>query len=215
MAPKNTGGTTTKGNTKIRFVMLEVDSTDGNLSEIAQAITNAVRPSLAVPKMVALTSGARVAPPRDDAELGGKDDLVAQDESVEDTPEYERDGESAPGKSSTGRASRKYPMPAYLHDLDLNKGEVAFTAFAQQKAPKPNSKKYLVVAAWFKEHGGKQAITIDDVYTCYKTVGWSTNIADWDVPFRQLVKRDWMRRVQPGQYAITPIGETKVNKIAS
>jgi hypothetical protein len=35
----------TKGSNKIRFVMLEADLTDGNLVELTQAITNALKPA--------------------------------------------------------------------------------------------------------------------------------------------------------------------------
>lgn len=213
MAAKNAGGAAAKTNTKIRFVMLEVDSTDGNLSEIAQAITNAVRPSLAVPRMVALPSSGGASAARDDARPAEQVG-VAEEQIVEEGPApNDSDAEGNSGRAPSVRAPRKYPMPTYLHDLDLDGGAVTFKAFAQQKAPKKNSKKYLVVAAWFREYGGKQAVTIDHVYTCYKTAGWSTNIADWDLSFRQLVKHDWMRRVQQGEYAITPLGEDEVKNI--
>ena len=56
-------------------------------------------------------------------------------------------------------------------------------------------------------------MTINHVYSCYRTAKWGTNIADWDLPFRALVKQDWMRRVQPGQYAITPLGENELNDV--
>jgi len=51
-------------------------------------------------------------------------------------------------------------------------------------------------------------MNIDQVYTCYKTAVWPINIKDWDSHFRSLVKRQWMRRTETGEYAINPVGES-------
>ena len=44
MPPKNKGESTTRPN-RIRFIMLDADISDGNLSELTAAITNALKPS--------------------------------------------------------------------------------------------------------------------------------------------------------------------------
>jgi hypothetical protein len=80
-----------------------------------------------------------------------------------------------------------------------------------QHPVKKHAQRYLVATHWLKDHGGHPTTNIDKVFTCYKTVGWPTNITDWDVNFRNHVaKTNRMRRVNPGEYAITPLGEDAV-----
>ncbi len=43
MPPKNKGESTTRPN-RIRFIMLDADISDGNLTELTHAITSALRP---------------------------------------------------------------------------------------------------------------------------------------------------------------------------
>lgn len=213
MANKSGGqsGGNSKGNTKIRFVLLEVDSSDSNLTEIAHAITNALRPSVAVPRPAPAAAALQAPRSAGNGEVmsAPAPDAVESDEDGQmgESPAPVDDG-SSPTKAPR---VRRYPNPTYLSDVDLTAGEVPFKQFAAQKAPKKNSKRYLVVAAWFKEYGGRATVNINHIYTCFRTAGWGTNIADWDMIFRSLVKQDWMRRVEPGEYAITPLGENELN----
>jgi hypothetical protein len=54
MAPKQRLETGTRPSNRIRFVMLDADLSEGNLSELTQAITSALRPAPAVPRPSAL-----------------------------------------------------------------------------------------------------------------------------------------------------------------
>jgi hypothetical protein len=78
------------------------------------------------------------------------------------------------------------------------------------KKPKKGTHRYLVAAFWLKEHGNSPTVSVDKVYTCYRTVDWPTNQSDWDANFRTQVKTDRVRLVSPGEYAITPKGEDDV-----
>ena len=75
-----------KGSNKIRFVMLEADLSDGNLGELTQAITNALKP----------TSSVRYITSGQSRMIGGSVDAGGPDVSgeLEDEPATEPQEES-------------------------------------------------------------------------------------------------------------------------
>ena len=207
MAIKKAGDLPARSN-KIRFVLVEANISDGNLSELTHAITNALKPSYA-PARPALprTTASQILPP---APNGDEPEVLEGDE-VETAP-AEETAEDAPLPPKATKPKGKLPLPKYLADLDVNGNGVPFKQFAEEKAPKKHMKRYLIAAAWMKEHGGSETINTDKVYTLYKTAGWPLGINDWDVTFRSAVKRDLMQRKAPGEYVLTPLGEAALQK---
>lgn len=201
MAPKKSDATGRPN--RVRFVLLEADLSDSNFTELTHAINQALKPQqplvtkLLAPSAVAATPSAQT--PLEDAEV--EPALDAEE------PGQEENEEAAP---RTPRAKAKLPLPKYLHDLNMAGNGKAFKQFAEETAPKSQMKRYLAAAYWLKEHGGSPTINTDKVYTCFKTAGWPVGISDWDANFRSAVKLDTMRRVSPGEYAITPLGESKL-----
>lgn len=186
---------------RIRFVMLDADLSDGNLSELTQAITNALRPSLPT-RSIEPTTALPPMPP-----------TVAQT-----VAEAEINDEGA-GASGTGSVElegaarstpRKLPLPEYLDDLDMSGDGTSFKDFVVTHPAKTDARRYLVAAYWLKHHAKHEAVTADLIFTCYRTAGWPTKLRDWDVNFRAHVKTDKMRRIKAGEYKITPIGEDAV-----
>ena len=202
MAPKKPSESAPRSN-KIRFVLVEADISDGNLSELTQAITSALRPT------TQRTLIPKVQPPQLPA--NGSDvpveDLELEGEGIEEVPTEQNGDEPAP-KPAKPRA--KLPLPQYLPDLDLTASGTPFKQFAEEKAPKSHAKRYLVAAAWSKEFGGAETINTDKIYTMYKTAGWPLGISDWDANFRSLVNRNLMQRKSSGEYALTPLGEAEL-----
>ncbi len=183
---------------RIRFIMLDADISDGNLSQLTEAITSALKPgSVSIRQLPARTAVPPIVPTESPA------------------PEEEHDEASgaaaeAPADdiAKAAKANYKPPLPTYLHDLDLKGTKKAFKEFAEKKGPSSHAKRCLVAALWLKEYGNSSTITVDQLFTCYKTAGWPLNISDWDVQFRNQVKRDRFRRVSSKEYAITPLGES-------
>jgi hypothetical protein len=202
MAPKKSDS----GNrpNRVRFVLLEADLSDGNFIELTHAITQALKPQGGTAQKL-LPPTQRVIPATSSSadDPAGTLDLDPEDEA--DVAEPEAD--SSP-KAPRSRA--KLPLPKYLHDLDLNGSGNSFKDFVASSSPKSHLKRYLASAYWLKEHGGSPTINADKVYTCYKTASWPLGISDWDANFRNLVKSDQLRRVSPGEYEITPLGEDKL-----
>lgn len=206
MAPKNKGENGTRSN-RIRFVMLEADLSDGNLTELTHAITSALKPSTAPVRHLP----ARPSPP---AVLASSETTTgveeAEDVSTVEAETAQNEEETAPPRSAKSKS--KPPLPKYLHDLDVTGNGISFKDYAAEKAPKKSGKRYLTSALWLKEQGSSPTINTDKVYTLYKTAGWPLGITDWDATFRSLVQSDKMRRVESGEYAITPLGEAAVQE---
>jgi hypothetical protein len=205
-------GTTNEDRAKVKFRVIEFELEGGNanvensIRQLAHAFTNH-------------GSGgpARVATPRPPKELSAGapaediDEVAGEAEYIEPT---DVEIGAPPTKPAKPRTAYKPRTPLYIHDLDLTgKAGTTFKAFAAQKSPKRGTERYLVAAFWLKEHGNSPTINIDKAYTCYRTVDWPTNQSDWDMNLRTQVKTDRFRRVNPGEYAITPKGEDVVREM--
>ena len=154
MAPKKAEPGTRPN--RVRFVLLEADLSDNNFSELAQAITQALR-TTAAPGPRTLPSTTRLPPtlnanPPDQNEV---DEITDPEE-----PDLETEiAEDAP-KAKQPRGKQKYTVPDFKHDLDMVGSSISFKDFAHQHSPRSNARRYLVAAMWMKEHGNKPTISI-------------------------------------------------------
>ncbi|HVT83087.1 MAG TPA: hypothetical protein VHM90_20790 [Phycisphaerae bacterium] len=195
----------TSGASRIRFVMLDAELSDGDLSQVTQAIQNALRPPTpaAAPTKVVVANGQRVSalgvPDHDPDASSEVEEEVVEDAAVETT---------MPGAS---RAPRKFRTPKVL-DTDLL-SEPSFAAFAAAKNPASDMMRFLVVAAWFKQARGVDAIGADHVYTCYRAVKWPSGIEDFAQPLRDLKRRQLLVQAEKGTYAINHLGLAEVDKL--
>ena len=122
--------------------------------------------------------------------------------------------EPAPAKASKSGNSKpkKSKPPNYLHDLI--KDSNSLKAFAAEKKPTSKAKQYLTAMYWLKEVNGTPMVTIDSIYTFYKTAGWSVGFNDWAQPFHKLVFDDLIRKGEnKGEFTINPTGEDIVKSL--
>jgi uncharacterized protein YjhX (UPF0386 family) len=198
------------GANTIRFIMLEANLNDGNLAQIAQAITNAVRQNVAPPAARLISS------PSQSASVGNRSrqtDAEVEVGLVDDANiEIEDDSTSAPARVTRTRSVPK--PPEVIPDLDLT-GDVSFVDFARQVNPQKDRKRFLTVATWFKRYKQQDHVTINHVYTCYRTMKWPYSIEDYDGVFRALKTRKLVSRKATGQYAINQLGEAEVDGVGS
>jgi hypothetical protein len=198
------GGNEDRAKVKLRVIEFELEggnaSVENSIRQLTQALatrTNGAPARVAAPKPRELGGGDGVT---DDVEAPVEVEFADGDEPVAD----------APAAKAKAKNNSKPRVPEYKHDLDMIGNGLTFKAFVEQKDPKKSTQRHLAAAFWLKEHGGSPTINIDKVFTCYKTVGWPTNQMDWDANFRSQVRTNRLRRVTPGEYAITPIGENDV-----
>lgn len=92
--------------------------------------------------------------------------------------------------------------------------EVSLKSFADGKDVKSQHKKYLVAAAWLKEHRDVDGVTADHIYTCFRSLGWPTNIVDFGQPLRELKVRKFFSKSDSGGYEINHLGLDYVRKLS-
>lgn len=192
---------------RVRLVVFEAELSNGNVNEITQVIQNALRvnnPQTVAPRAIAQRMAERM-------------DATQQvdPETVEEINEVsEPIVEHATQLQSRPTAPRKFRTPKVL-DIDLKSG-VSFVSFAEKKNPQSDQLKFLIVAAWFKEHRKDiEAITVDHVYTCYRAANWSTAIGDFSSPLRNLKHAQFLEKAGRGAYVINHLGLDKVDKMGT
>lgn len=200
MPPKKVEGTKTSN--RIRFVMLDADISDGNLTELTHAITNALK-SNSGPGL------RQMAPQPLVRSLPGADAQEVEDEDQAAAAEVTDTNGDAPAAPKPAKPRRAKP-PNYLPELLTSEKGEQFKKFAAEKNPSSKAKQYLVAAYWLKEFGDNPTVNADKIYTCFKTAGWPTNFNNFDQPFYNLVHSDHMRKEGTGEYAINPLGEDAV-----
>jgi hypothetical protein len=190
---------------RIRFVLVEAEIANASdLSQITQAIQNAVRPTIAQVRLngpvSARTNGVET-PAAEQPVVDVEGEEVAE-EAVDTSHEQE-------ARTATPRGPKKPPKVITL-DLD---GNPSFAQFAADKAPTSHFMRYLTVAAWFKLYKDTNAITASHVYTCYRHVDWPKDVDDWGQPLRDLKRQQFLGGENRGQYEINQLGMQRVEKL--
>ena len=195
------------GSSRVRFIMLDAELSDGDLTQITQAIQNALRlhpNSHAAQQRLIAQAPARPPAPNGNAAEG------EPAETNDEVAEGEETGTAA--ATPAPRGPRKLRTPKVL-DLDLT-GDPSFASFVEARKIPSDQMKFLTVAAWLKEARGIDEITADHVYTCYRAVKWSSGI-DFDQPLRNLKHRQYLDSKQRGHFSINHLGLAEVEKLAA
>lgn len=189
------------GSARIRFIMVDAEIPNGDLSQITTAIQNALKPTIIQQRIPshAPASALTVEGSKVDVEEAAEEPLEA-DEMPRDVPRKPR-----PTKL------RKPSSPKVI-PLEL-KGDFSLESFVHQHTPNTDRDRNLVVAAFFKEHRAESEITVNHVYTCYRHMGWSTSIDDFGSTLRSLKKEQLVDTPSRGSYAINHIGLDRVLKL--
>ena len=189
------------GISRIRFVMFDAEVAEGEIGQITQAIQNALRGPVQVTARRMSPSAALKAP-------------EANGHAEEAEPEFEQEDDFVdvtPVTPARPRAPRKpAPKPSVIQ-FDIT-SDPPLSSLAD---PKSNHKRYLKLAAWLHDHRGIEAVTADHIYTCYRHLGWPTDILDFAQPFRELKHKQYFTTPERGKYAINQLGLAKAAEAAS
>jgi len=87
-----------------------------------------------------------------------------------------------------------------------------FVPFVKSKSPEDAMKKCLVIATWFKRHGGHESVNANLIYNAYRKMGW-TAVDDPGAPLRKGAqpKSGYFKSLGKGQYSVTGIGTDVVD----
>ena len=192
------------GSSRIRFIMLEAEMPEGDLTQITNAIQNALRPtSVAGPKV-----------PKTSVQMIGPSDQDDDDEEVIDASADDNEAPSPPVAKSAPSKPRR-PAKRKVIEIQLD-AEVSLASYVEKYPPKNDQDKYLVAVAFLCEHRKElDGVTADHVYTCFRKMGWPAGTKDFAQPLRNLKANQFLDGgPSKGTYKTNHIGLDKVHKLA-
>jgi hypothetical protein len=186
------------GTSRIKFIMLDAEIADDQIQSVTQAITNALRgPNTAVKRIAAPAAQVNGHADAEEVEvLDDEDELDAVD--VTPTP-------------ARAKSPRKAPKAPDIVTIEMNE-PLSFADFAKGKDDGSQHKKFMIAAAWLHDHRSTPIVTDGHIYTCFRSIGWSTAINDFGQPLRELKGRKFFTTPERGHYEINHIGLDYVNK---
>lgn len=192
------------GMARIRFIMLDAEIPEGDLSQVTAAIQNALKPATTIIQQRLPTQAAPALP-------NGAGDT--ETEFDPDTVELEDEiPTEAPAPRQTRDAKPRKPTSMKVLELDLTTAP-SFDGFATEHMPKNDTERNLVALAWFKEHRPDEVVTANHVYTCYRAMKWPSGIDDFPAILRSLKAQQLVKSVGRGQYEINHLGIARVEKL--
>lgn len=190
------------GTSRIKFIMFDAEIADDQIPMVTQAITNALRGSTPAPAM------RRLAPAP--AQVNGGNAPEEQDETLDlFEPVDETDAvDVTPAPKKKPAQRRVAPKPQVVNDLEVT-SEPPLSSIGTFKS---NHKRYLAIAAWLHDHRKIEVIDERHIYTCYRHLGWPTNINDFAQPLRELKHKQYFESPETGKYAINQLGLAKAKE---
>ncbi|MBR1275605.1 hypothetical protein [Bradyrhizobium sp. AUGA SZCCT0283] len=187
------------GTSRIKFIMFDAEIADDQIPMVTQAITNALRGPNPAPKRLppaaSQLNGNDAAEEHDEPDLF---DALEEDETVDVTP--------AAQKKKVQR--RVAPKPQVVNEVDVT-SDPPLSSIGTFKS---NHKRYLAIAAWLHDHRSIEVIDERHIYTCYRHLGWPTNINDFAQPLRELKHKQYFESPETGKYAINQLGLAKAKE---
>lgn len=188
------------GTSRIRFIMFDAEIPDGEIHSVTQAISNALRGPNTVVKRIAAAQ-----PMNGHSEQQLEPEVM--DEAEVEEVEAVDDAHVAPKKKTQRRVA---PKPNVIPiDIDSEPPLSSLGTFNS------HLKRYLAIAAWLHDHRNTPVITQDHIFSCYRLLGWPTNIPDFAQPLRQLKFKQYFESPEAGKYEINQLGLQKAKEASS
>jgi hypothetical protein len=186
------------GMSKVRLIVFEAEISDGDISQVTQAIQNALRPSQTAPRLLQVPS---------DRQTGASENVEYEEVSVED--DEEPVGEVPRQRPTRSGKPRVAKTPTVLDDIDATT-DPSLKDFVAQFDLTTTVDKYLVVALWFRDARSTPSISVDHVYTCFRLLGWSTTSNDFAKPMRNLRDEQSFKGGSKDGFTLTLPGAGKI-----
>jgi hypothetical protein len=196
------------GPARVRLVVFDAEVPDGDFNSLAQVLQNALKTTTVI-QQPRVTNGNGVAAKT----ITHQPAETAQDDEpgLFDNPEDAETVDAAPAPAKP-KAPRKSPKAPDVVVIDMN-SEVSLATFAAGKDAGSQHKKYMIAAAWLKEHRGIDAVSAGHIYTCFRSMEWSANIPDFWQPLRDLKAKKYFAKNDAGDYEINHLGLDFVKKL--
>jgi hypothetical protein len=189
---------------RVRIFFVEGDFAPGDLRELTETLSSAIRPTRIAPR----TAPHQLAAPAE-GHLQVEENLP----DLEPADLSSNGGEEAPARAQRGQGKKRaYRKPQVVAMKMVGDDGTAFESFANEHHPDDHLSRYLVAAAWLQEHAKVDPVTVDHIYTCYKALDWAFDVTDPGSAFRKL-KRDGLGTLKAGDFSINHIGLATVQKM--
>jgi hypothetical protein len=165
---------------EMTVIVVKVKGQGDTLRKGFEAISNAFASLGALP--AAANRLAAVAPKQLNGAAANEDGDIQEDADESDPSE-----EATPTSSSPARSPLR--KPKFLNDFDITTGDIGWKDFANARAPKNESEKYLLAALWTTEKANIPDFTISHIFTCFRAMKWNEQI-DFSQPMRQMKLKD-------------------------
>lgn len=190
------------GTSRIRFVMLDAEIAEGDISAVTQAIQNALRGSAANTVVKRIAASA--------PQLNGGTDTADAEVLDETAMEGADEIDAAPITPKAKTPRKPAPKPTVV-ELDTT-SEPPLSSLVD---PKSNHRRYLAIARWLHDHRSIEVVTADHIFTCYRHLGWPIDIPDFAQPLRELKHMQYFTTPERGKYAINQLGLAKAADASS
>jgi len=191
------------GTSRIRFIMVDAEIADDQIQSVTQAITSALRGPSTITKRIAAPA-APLNGSNGSAEHVEEPDLFDNVAEADDGADVLDVTPAAPKKKTQRRVAPKPTAITIVTD-----GEPPLSSLVD---PKSNHRRYLMIAAWLHDHRETPVITQDHIYSCYRLLGWPTDILDFAQPLRELKHKQYFTTPKRGNYAINQLGMQKAKE---
>lgn len=205
---------------KVRIIVFELEGSNQSIQESLRSVTNVITRGNTLPGSRHIPS--KPLPPAGGNGHAGKTPLPPEPtfpfaERI-DEEDLDYESEEAPA-GAVPKKPKKFVTPKLIESVDFTTGEKPLLDFVGEKRPATDWDRYLVIAAWFKDHRQAETITPDHIYTAYKflatTDGAWTLPKDVGLPFRDSKKKKsyFANGEKRNMWKITHIGEARVSKL--
>jgi len=198
----------TAGRSKIRLFVVDADLAPGDMRELTSALTNAMRPTHAV----ARTGQLQQLPAPANGGNGTHDVEDVLDDAVDET-EVSIESQDDTESSAKSAARRTYRTPKPVEMNMSPPGQTSWQAFATEKGPQSHHDKYLVAAVWLSQVQKLESFNSDHIFTCYKSAGWTFDVADPALVLRHLKREGFLVPAGRGKFATNHLGVSAVEKM--
>ncbi|MDP3909184.1 MAG: hypothetical protein Q8Q14_02235 [Gemmatimonadales bacterium] len=195
---------------KVRLFFVDADLAPGDMHELTNALTSAIRPTHIVTRTGALQQIAPPTPPPANGNgRGASEQTDLLDEQSELADESDEPEVLTPKAPAT---ARRYKTPQIVV-MDMNAGGKPFEEFARERAPVSHRDKYLVAATWCQEYAKEEGITPGHILTCYKAADWTFDVTDPAVALRQLKAERLLDAAGRGKFKVNHLGLAAIKKM--
>lgn len=206
---KNDRNSPDQGRVKLRVIEFEYDGSNPSILESIRSLASTMSRG----------NGGREAMKRV-ASNGGSNHVALNGEVIDeqsDDVEDSNESEVIAEAPITRKRAKARPPKLELLNLDFaGANGVSLKDFVQGVELSSQTKKMTIVASWLKHNLNKEEVTLDELYSCYRHLGWNDFSTNPRSVCHDLVHKEKYRWFESGKtngcYTVSFVGDQKVEE---